>query len=339
MNIVTDILLGVFIRLLLSKGSSSSFSVLNYHRVLPNVDLKSALALPVEHFSEHLYLLKRYFEVLPLPEALELAAKDQLPKNTVVITVDDGFADSYDYVFPLLQQHGMTATFFISTAGLQQGYLWENEIAESIRQAADDIPLIKLEELIVDISSLQAREAAILQLTELIKYQPVQQRNHSINMLKEQTGQPRMDYQFIRRDQLQEMHKAGMTIGAHTVHHPILAKESMETAFQEIAQSKAELEAIIGTSVDYFAYPNGKYLTDFTDDHIQLVRNLGFSAAFCTDWGIAHAEADSQSMYSLKRFTPWDRHPALFCLRLALNSLAEQSFFRIFRGFVRKQHS
>lgn len=320
-------------------GSRNSISILNYHRVMPQTNICSAHALPPEHFAEHLRWLKRYFEVLPLPEALKLAAKNQLPKNTVVITVDDGFADSYDYVFPLLQQHGMTATFFISTAGLQQGYLWENEIAESIRQALDNIHAVTLGDLAVDISTLQARESAILQLTELIKYQAIQQRNHSIKTLIEQTGQPRMDYQFIRRDQLQEMHQAGMTIGAHTVHHPILTKESMETADQEIAQSKAELEAIIGTSVDYFAYPNGKYLTDFTDDHIQLVRNLGFSAAFCTDWGIAHAEADSQSMYSLKRFTPWDRHPALFCLRLALNSLAEQSFFRLFHGLVRKQHS
>lgn len=334
-QLMTDILLSI-LRIF---GSRNSISILNYHRVMPQTNICSAHALPPEHFAEHLRWLKRYFKVLPLPEALKLAAQNQLPKNTVVITVDDGFADSYDYVFPLLQQYGMTATFFISTAGLEQGYLWENEIAESIRQAPDNILTIKLEDLNVDISTQQTRDTAILILTELIKYQSMQQRNLSINLLMAQTGKPRMDYQFVSRNQLLEMHQAGMTIGAHTVNHPILARESIETASLEIDQSKADLEAIIGTDVDYFAYPNGKYLTDFTDEHIKLVRNLGFRAAFCTDWGVAHAEADSHNMYCLKRFTPWDRHPALFCLRLALNSLAERSFFRVFRVFVRKNNS
>lgn len=334
---ITATMLELSVRCLNLFGSRQSFSVLNYHRVMPNTDLCSEQALPPELFAEQLRHLKQHFQVLSLPEAFALSQRQQLPKNSVVITIDDGFADCFDYVFPLLQQHGLTATFFISTAGLNEGYLWENQISQAIQQAPSQVQAIEMLGVSYQIDSADSRRSSIAALTEQIKYQPVATRRTSITQLLEQTGQPKMVHQFVNADQLRQMHQAGMTIGAHTVNHPILALENPEQARLEIAQSKTELEQIIGAPIEFFAYPNGKYQTDFTDAHIEMVRELGFSAAFSTDWGVAETRADL--LFRLKRFTPWDRDPARFCLRLALNNLADRSHFKIFQSRVRQHVS
>jgi hypothetical protein len=47
-----------------------------------------------------------------------------------------------------------------------------------------------------------------------------------------------------------------------------------------------------------------------------MVRDAGFSAAVSTAWGVASPGSD---VFQLPRFTPWDRGPAKFALRLLLN--------------------
>lgn len=58
-----------------------------------------------------------------------LTAGAPLPPRPVVITFDDGYADAYQHAFPLLQQHGMVATFFVVSEWIDArhpGYLtWE----------------------------------------------------------------------------------------------------------------------------------------------------------------------------------------------------------------------
>jgi hypothetical protein len=46
-----------------------------------------------------------------------------------------------------------------------------------------------------------------------------------------------------------------------------------------------------------------------------MVREAGFEAAVSTAWGASRAP----DYFQLPRFTPWDRHPRRFTLRLARN--------------------
>lgn len=315
-------------------AGTDSFSVLNYHRVIPQRDTSSEQALTPELFEEQLIWLKRHFKVLPLPTAFSLAQTKMLPKNVVVITIDDGFYDCFAYVYPLLKKHQLTATFFISTAGLEKGYLWENQISSAIFHAPTELTQLELQQQTFLIGNLADRRASITAITELAKYQPLKQRQLMIDDILKQCNCLVHLHQFLTKDQIIVMHQNGMTIGAHTVHHPILALETYETAQQEIADSKQLLEQIIESPIEFFAYPNGKYQQDFNDDHVSIVQKLGFKAAFSTEWGVAQPDVDGA--FKLKRFTPWDRSPGKFCLRLAMNTLAERYHFRFFKSRVRQ---
>ena len=109
------------------------------------------------------------------------------------------------------------------------------------------------------------------------------------------------------------MRRQGMLIGAHTVSHPILAKLGRAEARQELRTSKSRLEALLGESVQLFAYPNGKPDDDYDIGTVGLVKEAGFEAAMSTAWGHADAGTDP---YQVPRFTPWDRTRVRFALRM-----------------------
>jgi len=73
------------------------------------------------------------------------------------------------------------------------------------------------------------------------------------------------------------MNNDGITFGAHTVNHTILTNIPLEQAKQEIAQSKMDIENILGKEVNTFSYPNG----DSNPELIKLVEEIGFSCAVC----------------------------------------------------------
>ncbi len=50
-----------------------------------------------------------------------LMGRGKLPPDAVVITFDDGWKDQFTDAFPILQQHGFTATFFVYTAAISNG--------------------------------------------------------------------------------------------------------------------------------------------------------------------------------------------------------------------------
>lgn len=90
------------------------------------------LSVTPESFRQQMaWLADNGYEVISLQElvyALETGWPD-LPDKPVVLTFDDGYVDNYENAFPILQEFGYTATFFILTDVTdrrQEGYMtWE----------------------------------------------------------------------------------------------------------------------------------------------------------------------------------------------------------------------
>lgn len=59
-------------------------------------------------------------------------------------------------------------------------------------------------------------------------------------------------------EEIKEMAEYGISFGAHTLTHPHLPQLSLEEAYQEISQSKKELEEILEQEVTSFSYPYGE---------------------------------------------------------------------------------
>lgn len=261
--------------------------------------------------------LSRYFNVLPLPEAINRLKEKNLPSKAACITFDDGYADNAENALPILQKYGVPATFFIAAGFIDGGMMWNDKIIELIRRVpGDSLDLNAVGLGKHEIGSPEQRRQTLFTLIGKLKYLSFDNRHTLIEQLCQLIPVTLPDTVMMTTDQLRRLHRAGMEIGGHTRNHPILARTEYETAYAEIADGKSKLEDIIQAPVRFFAYPNGKPRQDYLPEHVAMLRKIGFEAAFATAWGAADYDSD---IYQLPRFTPWDTGRAQFILRMIHN--------------------
>lgn len=297
---------------------SPRLSILIYHRVVPEPDPLVPELVCAKEFDWQLAVLGRWFTVLPLREAVARIRSDTLPIRAACVTFDDGYADNATLALPILRRRGVPATFFLATSFIDGGRMWNDSVIETIRRARGetlDARCIALGTL--SISTIDLRRRAIQKVLAALKYLPLEERQRRVQALGVETSQPLPSDLMMTAEQVRRLHASGMEIGAHTVTHPILARLSPEHADNEIRESKRRLEAITGSPISLFAYPNGKPGRDYCREHVGMVRKQGFEAAVSTARGVAHTASDP---FQLPRFTPWDRTPGKFLLRLLLNT-------------------
>ena len=298
---------------------SATLSILIYHRVLARPDPLFPGEVDAALFGRQLRLVKRFHTPLPLAEAVQRLQDGSLPARAACITFDDGYADNAQVALPLLQRHGLHATFFIATGYLDGGQMWNDTVIEAVRQAP--APVLDLRALGLDclpVAELAQRQAAIAALLGQLKYLPFARRQQLAVQIRRQAGATAGAPAMLSTAQLRQLQAAGMELGAHTVSHPILSTLPEQEARLDIANGKHQLESLIQAPVTLFAYPNGKAGRDYGASHVAMVHSLGFKAAVATDWGVARPGA-GLDLLQLPRFTPWDRGRLAFLWRLRQN--------------------
>lgn len=114
---------------------SALVPILMYHHVRP-IDFKTStrftgeLTLPPTEFEQQLrYLQERGIATVGMEDLfLYLQGRADLPTRSVVLTFDDGYADNYQFAFPLLRRYGSKGTFYIATGftGQNDYMTWSN---------------------------------------------------------------------------------------------------------------------------------------------------------------------------------------------------------------------
>ena len=304
---------------LLSNGLSlvspgkDKLQILIYHRVLPEFDPLQPDIVTVGLFEEQIRLMSRFFNVLPLDEALNRLKQKTLPPKSLCITFDDGYRDNVELALPILQKYNVTASFFIATGFLHGRAMFNDRLIEYVRNfegAVLDLSDYSLGHYHLD--SLKHKYDAIHTILAKLKHLPFCDRGYIVEQLcgPLTTVEQKL---MMRPHHVRKLRDANMEIGAHTVNHPILSCMPLSQAKEEIIASKQDVEQILGHKIKYFAYPNGKPGQDFTTEHEVWVKKCGFTAALSTQWGVVNS---SSNWYQLSRFTPWDKRPFKFMLRL-----------------------
>ena len=103
--------------------------VLCYHSVHPTNAFASATP---QQFHEQMGWLKEHCDVIPLREALDRAGvePDSPSKPAVSITFDDGYDDNFFHAFPVLERHGIEASFYVTTGFIDR----DPDVVERMRR-------------------------------------------------------------------------------------------------------------------------------------------------------------------------------------------------------------
>ena len=298
-------------------GARARMAILIFHRVLPEPDPLLPDLPDVARFRWQMQLLADYFRPLPLAEAAQRLAGGDLPPRSVCVTFDDGYRDNLDCALPVLEQFGIPVTVFVATGFLGDGMMFNDRVVEGTRVApGPELDLTDLGLGCYPVRTVEERRAAIDQLLPALKYLAEAERDRKARVVAERAGYRPAEPLMLDADGVRAMAARGVTIGAHTLSHPILAETPDAVAAEEISASKRVLEEMTGQPVTLFAYPNGRPGRDYGDGHVQMVKDAGFQAAVSTRWAPAMRDSDP---FQLPRFTPWDVTPGRFLARLLAN--------------------
>jgi peptidoglycan/xylan/chitin deacetylase (PgdA/CDA1 family) len=260
--------------------------VVTYHRIgnpTESVFDRSTFSTTAEQFDEQMEFLKRNFDVIS-PHELPIARRTGRGRY-VIITFDDGYRDNYEAAFPILKRHRLHASFFIPTGYIDRRELpWWDQIAWMIRHSdAAEIPAGRWFTRPLTLAG-EAREQAITEA--LHKYRALAGRETANFMadLADATGHPSLpthlgDEVLMTWNNIRELRLAGMTIGGHSVNHPILARLSSAEQVQEIRGCYERLHEMTGVRPKAFSYPGGKRET-FNTITRAILLSIGFEHAF-----------------------------------------------------------
>ncbi len=298
---------------LLNTHGKQRLSILIYHRVLPGHDPMRPNEPTIAEFDWQMRLLRDNFNPLPLVEAVERLRTGTLPNRAVCVTFDDGYADNELHALPILRKYAIPATVFVSTGFLNGGRMWNDSVIEICRNFdGDKLDLSELDLGCHSMDSIAMRLAAVDSIIHRIKHFDPDIRAALVHEIEKRvTALP--DDLMLTDTQIQSLARNGVTIGAHTVNHPILCSVSSEIARREIQDSKVYLEELLQQQIEVFAYPNGKPGLDYREEHRDMVKEMGFKVAVSTHWGVSTNQSDT---FQLPRFTPWDRRELKFAIRL-----------------------
>jgi peptidoglycan/xylan/chitin deacetylase (PgdA/CDA1 family) len=267
------------------RATRGRLRILCYHGVwvTPGYQFGDCLFIPPELFEARMIRLKRSgLPVLPLGEAVDRLAADDLPDGAVAITIDDGWVSTLTHMVPVLETCGFPATLYATT--------W---------YAGRDLPLVNVS---VDYL-LRASGNAQLDRDRIvgeIEALPVGDRLGALRRLGASLGVDEAwletrQFNIMSADELAEAHRRGLDVQLHTHRHIELA-ENVAALPRELAENRSFLEgAIPGGRFDHFCYPSGSW---HPEAGALLAANGVRSATLVTE-GINAPGADP---YALRRF-------------------------------------
>jgi peptidoglycan/xylan/chitin deacetylase (PgdA/CDA1 family) len=213
-------------------------------------------------FAEDLDYLEREFDLLGYEDFInrENGARAK-GKPAALITFDDGLAECYHVVRPMLLERGIPAIFFVTTDFIDNRTLFhrhaESLCIERIKAMQPDYQQEYFTRLNGEFGSTLSSVAEIPAfLRGLHKRDPANGLDKVGSLLDIDFREFLTDRSpYLSRDQIVQMVEEGFTIGAHSLNHPNFKDMEAELLERQIAGSCETIAEITGRKPVPFAFP------------------------------------------------------------------------------------
>jgi peptidoglycan/xylan/chitin deacetylase (PgdA/CDA1 family) len=281
--------------------------VLLYHRVAGPRRDPQTLDVPAGRFDTQLAALARSSAPIPLDEFEARRRAGTLPPRAVAVTFDDGYADNLLAAAPILARHRVPATVFV-TAGMvdaNREFWWDDaeRIAFAPGPLGANVPQLDEPWSEAD-GAAGALDGAHDRWTLLDRVDPTPRhrlyramcaalhalsataRDARLAAWRAWAGIPeaaRASHRVLTLEELRALAgSSGITIGAHTMTHPVLARLAPLEQHRELEESRLWLSRALGRPVDAAAYPFGTR-AEVSRETTHAARDAGFDYAMANE--------------------------------------------------------
>lgn len=255
-------------------GSKGFPLVISYHRVVEDFASSAensihSMLISRRMLEQHLDWLGRRYRFISLDElGARLESKDGREDPAVAITFDDGYRDFYDHALPILKRKGVPAAVFVVTdlVGTKRIQIHDKLhllLARKSTGPDDGTP-----------TPFQATRALLESLPQAEIEKVIQALEPEVP-IAEDTLRP---FYSLTWEMLDEISRAGITIGSHTRTHVLMTHENKQRVIAEVAESRDAIEAKLGKNAQHFAYPGGLFNTTA----VEAVAGAGYRFGYTT---------------------------------------------------------
>jgi peptidoglycan/xylan/chitin deacetylase (PgdA/CDA1 family) len=202
--------------------------------------------------------LQRVFTIVPLA-AIAASVTELRPRERrrrAALIFDDGLRSNVAVAYPILRALGFPATFFVCPGLIEERkWLWTHEARRRLHFAG---PYLR-EELAAELEAPAEIEAFVKWMKGL--EQPDRRRAEA--RLRQATAcfvptdSDREAFDLAEWHELQALDPSIVTVGSHSMTHPILPRISEPEIDAELRDSRRMLEAKLGRLAEFFSFPNG----------------------------------------------------------------------------------
>jgi peptidoglycan/xylan/chitin deacetylase (PgdA/CDA1 family) len=240
-----------------------------------------------------------------MDEAHRRLVEKNFARRFVCFTLDDGYRDNRDHALPVFREFDAPCTVYaVSDFADGTGRLWWVALERAIAKA----PQIEVETggrtTRMETRTAVEKQAAFDWLHDWLRALPSE--HDVLREIAALCARHGVDESAICRDLCMSWDElksfAGdplVTIGAHTITHPNLAKQSEQVALNELRTSRERIEKALGRGVLHLAYPYGDRFAAGPRE-FALAKAAGFKTAVTTRPGMLFPES-ADHMTALQR--------------------------------------
>ena len=246
-----------------------TLTVIMFHRVLDPSDPRWNTCDPdytmsARLFRQCLMFFVRHYRIVSLGDVLVARESAKpLPPRALLITFDDGWQDNFEYALPILRQMGLPAALFVVAESVNRSsaYFQEQVVAAWRRGTLGAKDMKSMSEL-AGVAPAQSADPvdlpAIRRLISALEALDPAKRAEVLDQFRSVLDDD--ERHNLSTDELKEMLRGGVRIGAHGMTHTPLTR--VASVQDEIFQARNRLSSLLDESPDSIntlSFPHGKY--------------------------------------------------------------------------------
>jgi len=265
-------------------------------------------------------------DLISLDELYRRMSEGDFGKRFVCLTFDDGYRDIKEHAYPILKAADVPFAIYVATSFPDRlGELWWLALEAVVAKNGRVGVMIEGENRIFNCKSVAEKRALYDELYWWLRRQPSE--SDSRAAMHNLAASHHVDIAAFCKDLCMDWRELAelaadplVTIGAHTVNHPILAKLSEKAVRMELEMSRSVIEAALATRPAHLSYPYGDAMSAGPRE-FQIAAAMGFKTAVTTRPGVLFPSHRSQ-LTALPRISLNGEYQQLRYVRVLLSGAA-----------------